>query len=61
MHFNSGFNEPIQIIINSPGGFTDAGWAFIDMMEFVKNEIITIAVGEIASMATKDVAMLYKK
>lgn len=52
LHFNSGFNEPIQIIINSPGGFTDAGWAFIDMMEFVKNEIITIAVGEIASMAT---------
>jgi len=52
LHFNPNFTETIQIIINSPGGYTDAGWAFIDMMEFVKNDITTIAVGEIASMAT---------
>jgi ATP-dependent Clp protease protease subunit len=52
LHFNPNFTETIQIIINSPGGYTDAGWAFIDMMDFVKNDIKTIAVGEIASMAT---------
>ena len=52
LHFNPNFTDTIQIIINSPGGYTDAGWAFIDMMEFVKNPIKTIAVGEIASMAT---------
>jgi ATP-dependent Clp protease, protease subunit len=52
LHFNPNFTDTIQIIINSPGGYTDAGWAFIDMMEFVKNPITTIAVGEIASMAT---------
>jgi ATP-dependent Clp protease protease subunit len=52
LHFNPNFNETIQIIINSPGGYTDAGWAFIDMMQFVRNPIRTIAVGEIASMAT---------
>ena len=52
LHFNPNFTDTIQILINSPGGYTDAGWAFIDMMEFVKNEIKTIAIGEIASMAT---------
>jgi len=52
LHFNSEFTDPIQILINSPGGFTDAGWAFIDIMESIKNPITTIAIGEIASMAT---------
>jgi len=52
LHFNPNFTETIQILINSPGGYTDAGWAFIDMMEFVKNPIKTVAIGEIASMAT---------
>lgn len=49
LHF-SDFNDPVQIIINSPGGFTDAGWAFIDMMDFVNLEIRTIAMGEVCSM-----------
>ena len=52
LHFNSNFTDPIQIIINSPGGFTDAGWAFIDIMESIKYPITTIAVGEIASKAS---------
>ena len=52
LHFNPNFTETIQILVNSPGGYTDAGWAFIDIMEFVKNPIRTVAIGEIASMAT---------
>lgn len=52
LHFDDQFKDDIQIIINSPGGYTNAGWAFIDMMRFVKNKIITVAVGEICSMAT---------
>lgn len=52
LHFNKEFNEEVQIIINSPGGYTDAGWAFIDMMDFVDLKIRTIAMGEICSMAT---------
>jgi len=52
LHFNPNFTDTIQILINSPGGYTDAGWAFIDIMEFVKNPIRTVAIGEIASMAT---------
>lgn len=51
LHFNTQFKDPIHIIINSPGGHCDAGWAFIDLMAFVKNKIVTIAMGEIASMA----------
>lgn len=51
-HFDPEFQEDVQIILNSPGGYTDAGWAFIDIMDFVRYKIKTIAVGEIASMAT---------
>lgn len=51
-HFDENFADEIQIIINSPGGHLDAGWAFIDLMRFVKNPIRTIAMGEISSMAT---------
>lgn len=52
LHMDDTFKDDIQIILNSPGGYCDAGWAFIDMMAFVKNNIRTIAMGEIASMAT---------
>lgn len=52
LHFNPDFKDPIQLIINSPGGATDAGWALIDVMSWVKNPVRTIALGEICSMAT---------
>lgn len=52
LHFDKDFKDDIQLIINSPGGYTDAGWALIDTMRFVKNRVITIAMGEICSMAT---------
>lgn len=52
LHFNPDFVEPIQLIINSPGGATDAGWALIDVMSWVKNDVRTIALGEVCSMAT---------
>jgi ATP-dependent Clp protease protease subunit len=51
LHFDKEFHDPVQIIINSPGGYTDAGWAFIDMISFVDLEIRTIAMGECCSMA----------
>jgi len=51
LHFDPTFTDPIQIILNSPGGYTDAGWAFIDLMHMLKNEVRTIAMGEICSMA----------
>lgn len=51
LHFDEDFTDDIQIILNSPGGAVDAGWAFIDLMGFVKNKVKTIAMGEICSMA----------
>jgi len=52
LHFDKDFVDDVQIIINSPGGYTDAGWAFVDLMAFVRMPIRTIAMGEICSMAT---------
>jgi ATP-dependent protease ClpP protease subunit len=52
IHFDETFTDEVQIILNSPGGQCDAGWAFIDLMGFVKNPIKTIAMGEVCSMAT---------
>ena len=52
LHFDDDFKDWIQLIINSPGGYCDAGWALIDLMAWCKNPIRTIAMGEICSMAT---------
>jgi len=52
LHMDPNFTDDIQVIINSPGGYTDAGWSFVDMMSFCSNRIRTICVGEICSMAT---------
>lgn len=52
LHYDKDFVDDIQIILNSPGGYCDAGWAFIDLMDFVKNKVVTICMGEICSMAT---------
>lgn len=51
LHFDPNFKDDIQIIINSPGGYLDAMWAFIDLMQFVDNKVKTVALGEIASAA----------
>lgn len=50
-HFDKKFNDDIQLVINSPGGDTDAGYGFIDLMEFCRLKVRTIALGEICSMA----------
>jgi ATP-dependent Clp protease protease subunit len=51
-HYDLKFNDEIQLYINSPGGYLDATWAFIDLMQSIRLPIRTIAVGEIASGAT---------
>src|SRR3982751_1781806 len=43
--------KDIQLYINSPGGSITAGMAIYDTMQFVKNDIMTICVGQAASMA----------
>jgi len=43
--------KDISIYINSPGGSITAGLAVLDTMRFVKPDILTICVGQAASMA----------
>src|SRR6267378_4390407 len=41
----------INLYINSPGGSITAGMAIYDTMQFIKNDVTTICVGQAASMA----------
>ncbi len=50
-HFDERYKDPIQLILNSPGGYLDATWAFIDVMDSIRLPIRTIAMGEIVSAA----------
>lgn len=44
-------HDPIKIIITSPGGHVDAGFAIHDMLKFGKSDIISIGAGCVASIA----------
>lgn len=43
---------PITMYINSPGGHVTAGLAIYDTMQYIKPEVITVAVGMAASMGS---------
>jgi len=43
--------KDIAFYINSPGGVISAGMAIYDTMQYVKNDVSTICVGQAASMA----------
>ncbi len=42
-------DEPIRVMINSPGGDADAGYAIFDMIRFITPEVFTIGIGLVAS------------
>lgn len=44
-------NEPIKVMITSPGGHVDSGLAIYDTMRFIDAPIITIGAGWVASIA----------
>jgi ATP-dependent Clp protease protease subunit len=39
----------IQIILNTPGGETPECWSFVDLLDFVIQDIKTVALGEVCS------------
>jgi len=43
--------KDIQLYINSPGGVVSSGMAIYDTMQFVKPDVMTICIGQAASMA----------
>ncbi|MFN4148664.1 MAG: ATP-dependent Clp protease proteolytic subunit, partial [Rhodocyclaceae bacterium] len=44
-------DKDISLYINSPGGSVSAGLAIYDTMQFIKNDIATICLGQAASAA----------
>lgn len=44
-------DEPIKVLIDSPGGDADAGYAIYDMMRFIKPDVYNIGMGLVASAA----------
>ncbi len=43
---------PITLYVNSPGGHVTAGLAIYDVMQYVKPDVITVAIGMAASMGS---------
>jgi ATP-dependent Clp protease protease subunit len=43
-------HDPIKIIITTPGGHVDSGYAIHDMMNFIESPVVTIGAGWVASI-----------
>lgn len=48
---NDNSSRDIEIYINSPGGVCTSGLAIVDTINYIKADVITICVGQAASMA----------
>lgn len=44
-------NDPIRVVLSSPGGHVESGFAIHDMMRFIKSPVTTIGAGWVASIA----------
>lgn len=44
-------HDPIKVIIASPGGHVDSGYAIYDVMRFIASPVISIGAGWVASIA----------
>jgi ATP-dependent Clp protease, protease subunit len=52
LYFDVQNNEDITLFINSPGGVISSGLAIYDAMQYAKSDIVTICMGQAASMAS---------
>jgi len=43
-------SQDIYLYINSPGGVVTAGYAIMDTMNFIKNDVVTVVYGQACSM-----------
>lgn len=46
---NSNWNNDIQLMINSPGGDSAECWSLVDLLEWIRFDVQTIAMGECCS------------
>lgn len=49
-HLDPTWNDDIQIIVNSVGGYSSEGWAFIDLLDWIKMDIRTVGLGDCSSL-----------
>ncbi len=43
--------DPIKVVISSPGGHVDSGYAIHDVMRYIESPVLTLGVGWVASIA----------
>ena len=48
---NTDSHDPIRVVITSPGGHVDSGYAIHDVMRCIESPVITIGAGWVASIA----------
>lgn len=48
---NNDSHDPIKVVITSPGGHVDSGYAIHDVMQCIESPVITIGAGWVASIA----------
>jgi len=51
LYLDSRGQEEIKLYINSPGGSVTAGLAIYDTMQYIKSPVVTVCIGQAASMA----------
>lgn len=51
LYLDAESNDPITVIISSPGGHVDSGYAIFDMMRYIASPVQTIGAGWVASIA----------
>lgn len=51
LFFDGQSNDDITLFINSPGGVITAGLAIYDAMQYAKSDVVTVCMGQAASMA----------
>jgi len=47
---NAESHDPIKVIVTTPGGHVDSGFAIHDIMKFIESPVITIGAGWVASI-----------
>ena len=52
LYFDAQNSDDITLFINSPGGVISSGLAIYDAMQYAKSDIVTICMGQAASMAS---------
>jgi ATP-dependent Clp protease, protease subunit len=52
LYFDAQNNDDITLLINSPGGVISSGLAIYDAMQYAKSDVMTVCMGQAASMAS---------